>query len=58
MLADIFSQLYDTLYSLVVSIPLNNTLSYVYVILDTVAGLLLSLFGYSGTGGSIFGSIF
>lgn len=51
MLLGAFSDIVDFVQGLVVSIPLDNTLAYLYVILNTVIGLAVALFtGQTGTG--------
>ncbi len=57
MLGTIFSSLYSTISALVISIPVNNALGLVYVVLDGLSRLLLMIFGSGSgtTGGGLFG---
>jgi hypothetical protein len=57
MLSDLFNQIYNVLYGQVVSIPLDNALATLYVFLDNFVRILLSVMGFSGSGGGIFGNI-
>lgn len=57
---NLIEELFQTLQGLVVSIPLNNPLSYAYVILNLLSGLF-ALFTYGGSdssSGGLFGGLF
>ena len=55
ILFDLFSDILDFAQALIIDIPLNNDLSYLYVIINTVLSLLMTLFtGDPGTDGGIF----
>lgn len=61
MILDLFSQLFATVESVFVNIPVDNTLGQIYVVINTVANLLVTLlFGGSTSGGSggILGGLF
>ena len=49
MLLDFFGTVLDTLHSQLVPIPLDNTASYVYVILNFILGIF-ALFSYQQQG--------
>ena len=54
MLQELVTSLWQTVQGLVVTIPVENALAGVYVVLNTALQLLLALFGFgSGGGGSI-----
>lgn len=57
MLGTVFSSLFQTISALVISIPVNNALGLVYVILDGLSKVLLMIFGSGGdtAGGGLFG---
>lgn len=55
---DILNDLYQLVQALVINIPVNNALGAIYVFLNTAVSLLLSVLGFSGTGGGLFGSFF
>ena len=44
ILFDLFSDILDFAQALIIDIPLNNDLSYLYVIINTVLSLLMTLF--------------
>ena len=52
MVLDVLSQLFDTLTSQIINIPIEGTLSIVYVVFNLVASVFLLLMGYDSTGGS------
>lgn len=54
---DILNDLYQLVQALVVNIPVDNALGAIYVFLNTAISLLLSVLGFSGSGG-ILGSLF
>lgn len=61
MIADLFSQLFTTLQAVFINIPVDNTLGSVYVFLNLVGNLLITLlFGgsTSGSGGGLLGGLF
>lgn len=51
MLLDALQDLYTLAYGLIVDIPVNNALGAIYVILNTVVSVLLSLLGFNAGGG-------
>ena len=55
---DILNDLYQLAYGLVVDIPVDNLLGAVYVFVNTTVSLLLSVLGYNGYSGGLFGSFF
>lgn len=56
-IVDLFQDIFTTLQSLLVNIPLNNGLAILYVILNALALIFLSGNGATG-GGGLFGGIF
>lgn len=55
---DILNDLYQLVQGLIVNIPVDNAVGAIYVFLNTAVLLLLSLLGFSGSGGGLFGSFF
>ena len=55
---DGLQQLFEILQSQVVDVPLNNFLSYVYVIFNTVLNIIALLMGGTTSGTGIFPDIF
>lgn len=52
----IFSSLYNTISALLISIPVDNVLGTIYVIIDGLSKVLLLIFGAGGgTSGGLFG---
>lgn len=49
MILDFFGTIYDTIYSQIVPIPLDNPASYVYVILNFLLGIF-AIFSYQQEG--------
>lgn len=56
MLENLLSEIYQAIYGQFVNIPLNNLWATLYVILNALVTLILTLLGYTGNGGSIFSS--
>lgn len=55
MFLEILSDIWMTVQSQIINIPTDNALGVLYIILNMGALIALTLMGYSGTGGSLFG---
>jgi len=55
---DGLQQFFQILQAQVIDVPLNNVLSYVYVIFNTVLNLIATLMGGTTSGTSIFSGLF
>lgn len=53
MLFDALQDLYTLAYGLIVDIPVDNALGAMYVFINTVASILLSLLGFNSSGGGL-----
>lgn len=55
MFLEILSDIWMTLQSQIINVPTDNPLGILYIILNLGALIVMTLLGYSGTGGSLFG---
>lgn len=55
---DILNDLYQLVQALIIDIPVDNALGAIYIFLNTAVSLLLSVLGFNGSGGGLFGSFF
>lgn len=55
MFLEILSDIWTTLQSQIINVPTDSVLGVLYVILNMGALIVMTLLGYSGTGGSLFG---
>ncbi len=53
MLIDALEDLYTLAYNLIVDIPVDNALGAIYVFMNTVTSILLSLLGFNSSGGGM-----
>lgn len=57
MLENLFSQIFSTIYAQVVNVPVDNALGMIYVVLNFVVSLVLTILGYTSETGGIFGGL-
>ncbi|MBW7866361.1 MAG: hypothetical protein GX580_10990 [Candidatus Hydrogenedens sp.] len=55
MFLEILSDIWTTVQSQIINIPVDNALGFFYIILNLGSLIVMTLLGYSGTGGSLFG---